>query len=123
MPRDTDNQSSKERLKPRRYQEEALQFAKQRNAIVFLDTGAGKTLVAILLIEHLFHTREKKKLCFFLVTTVNLVDQQAEAIRRTTGVQVRSLHGDQRGEGNFDQASPDNWEEYLAEADVVVSVA
>lgn len=86
-------------IKPRDYQIEAFEFAKSHNSIIFLDTGAGKTLISILLIQHLFSSswkirKEKQKLCLFLVTTVNLVDQQASAIRKHSDVKVKTLHGD-----------------------------
>ncbi|KAL4418837.1 hypothetical protein ABPG77_001500 [Micractinium sp. CCAP 211/92] len=39
-------------LQARVYQLELLELAKKRNAIAFLDTGAGKTFVSVLLIRH-----------------------------------------------------------------------
>ncbi|KAJ3377475.1 hypothetical protein HDU84_008610 [Entophlyctis sp. JEL0112] len=41
----------KQRPQPRPYQLELLEHAESRNIIAFLDTGAGKTLVSILLME------------------------------------------------------------------------
>ena len=54
------------------------------------------------------------------MTTVNLVDQQSRAIQRVLpDSKCKTLHGDV----SFDQACPENWEDFLSKADVVVSVA
>ena len=41
-------------FQPRDYQIEAANFAKTRNSIVFLDTGAGKTLIAAMVLQDMF---------------------------------------------------------------------
>ena len=38
---------------PRRYQMKLLEMAKQRNTIAILETGSGKTLIAVKLLEHI----------------------------------------------------------------------
>ncbi|KAK8970137.1 hypothetical protein KSP40_PGU011620 [Platanthera guangdongensis] len=59
------------------YQLEALEMAKKRNTIVFLDTGAGKTLIAVMLLRSYAYFIRKPSECIavFLVPTVVLVQQ------------------------------------------------
>ncbi|KAL5210919.1 hypothetical protein ABZP36_006542, partial [Zizania latifolia] len=81
----------------RQYQLEVLEQAKSRNTIAFLETGAGKTLIAVLLIKSVCDKmlREKKKmLAVFLVPKVPLVYQQAEVIRDRTGYRVGHYCGE-----------------------------
>jgi endoribonuclease Dicer len=72
---------AKEKLpeeKARQYQLDVLEQAKNRNTIAFLETGAGKTLIAVLLIKSIHHTlhhQNKKMLAVFLVPKVPLVYQ------------------------------------------------
>ncbi|KAK2419457.1 dicer [Trifolium repens] len=91
---------AKEKLpeeKARQYQLDVLEQAKSRNTIAFLETGAGKTLIAVLLIKsihHTLHLQNKKMLAVFLVPKVPLVYQQAEVIRERTGYQVGHYCGE-----------------------------
>lgn len=81
----------------RQYQLDVLEQAKKRNTIAFLETGAGKTLIAVLLIKSVCNdllTRNKKVLAVFLVPKVPLVYQQAEVIREQTGYQVGHYCGE-----------------------------
>nr|GME03909.1 endoribonuclease Dicer homolog 1 [Ipomoea batatas] len=81
----------------RQYQLDVLEQAKQKNTIAFLETGAGKTLIAILLIRSLYtdlQKQNKKILAVFLVPKVPLVYQQAEVIRERTGYQVGHYCGE-----------------------------
>ncbi|KAI9096164.1 hypothetical protein DFS34DRAFT_581520 [Phlyctochytrium arcticum] len=70
--------------RPRPYQLELYRKAKEQNIIAYLDTGSGKTLVSVLLIQD-YATDIKVA---FLVPTVALVAQQAEKIRRNTDLVV-----------------------------------
>lgn len=93
-------QEAKEKLpeeQARRYQLEVLHQAKQKNTIAFLETGAGKTLIAVLLIRSVcsdLQRENKKMLAVFLVPKVPLVYQQAEVIREQTSYQVGHYCGE-----------------------------
>ncbi|KAG9131479.1 hypothetical protein Leryth_015296 [Lithospermum erythrorhizon] len=81
----------------RKYQLDFHEQAKQKNTIAFLETGAGKTLIAILLIKSIctdLEKQNKKILSVFLVPKVALVYQQAEVIRERTGYQVGHYCGE-----------------------------
>lgn len=60
-----------------RYQLEALETAIRQNTIVFLETGSGKTLIAIMLLRSFAHLIRKPSpyIAVFLVPTVVLVTQ------------------------------------------------
>lgn len=62
----------------RQYQLDVLEQAKKKNTIAFLETGAGKTLIAVLLIKSIsddLQKQNKKLLSVFLVPKVPLVYQ------------------------------------------------
>ncbi|KAL2345968.1 hypothetical protein Fmac_007253 [Flemingia macrophylla] len=97
---DKKSEDAKERVpeeKARQYQLDVLDQAKKKNTIAFLETGAGKTLIAVLLIRSIQENLEKqnkKMLAVFLVPKVPLVYQQAEVIRERTGYQVGHYCGE-----------------------------
>ncbi|KAI3983845.1 hypothetical protein MKX01_011553 [Papaver californicum] len=81
----------------RKYQLDVLDQAKKKNTIAFLETGTGKTLIAVLLINSLckdLMKENKKILAIFLVPKVPLVYQQAEVIRESTGYKVGHYCGE-----------------------------
>ncbi|KAJ3187001.1 Dicer-like protein 1 [Gaertneriomyces sp. JEL0708] len=71
---------------PRNYQQELFDLAKSHNIIAVMDTGTGKTFIAVLLIQHVMGMEYESarssnkagfgKCVFFVVPTVPLVDQQ-----------------------------------------------
>jgi ERCC4-related helicase len=72
----------------RRYQNTLLEMAKRQNIIVYLSTGAGKTLIALLLIQH-YHqnvnhdnsNNTQHKQTLFLVSSVALALQQTAVLQ------------------------------------------
>lgn len=94
------SEESKEKVpeeQARQYQLDVLDQAKKKNTIAFLETGAGKTLIAVLLIRSIcndLQRQNKKILAVFLVPKVPLVYQQAEVIRESTGYQVGHYCGE-----------------------------
>ncbi|KAL7582994.1 endoribonuclease Dicer homolog 2-like [Lactuca sativa] len=79
----------------RSYQIEALEQAIKQNTIVFLETGSGKTLIAIMLLRHYAYLLRKPSRFFavFLVPTVVLVQQQAENVRKHVDLKVEEYWG------------------------------
>ena len=67
---------SSTKLSLRPHQETCLRHAKERNTIVSLPTGEGKTLIATRLIEHYLKQYPNKRV-IFLVPTRPLVEQQS----------------------------------------------
>ncbi|KAL6559458.1 Dicer-like protein 1 [Orobanche gracilis] len=106
----------------RQYQLEVLEQAKRRNTIAFLETGAGKTLIAVLLIRSVsteLQKQNKKMLAVFLVPKVPLVYQQAEVIRERTGYQV----GHYCGEMGQDFWDARRWQREFQSKQVLVMTA
>ncbi|XP_073126907.1 endoribonuclease Dicer homolog 1 isoform X2 [Henckelia pumila] len=106
----------------RQYQLDVLEQAKSRNTIAFLETGAGKTLIAVLLIKSIsveLQKQNKKLLAVFLVPKVPLVYQQAEVIRERTGYQV----GHYCGEMGQDFWDARRWQREFESKQVLVMTA
>ncbi|KAK6916929.1 Ribonuclease III domain [Dillenia turbinata] len=115
----------KERLpeeQARQYQLDVLEQAKKKNTIAFLETGSGKTLIAVLLIKSVCNDlliQNKKMLAVFLVPKVPLVYQQAEVIRDQTGYQV----GHYCGEMGQDFWDARRWQREFESKQVLVMTA
>ncbi|XP_077095373.1 endoribonuclease Dicer [Siphateles boraxobius] len=75
---------------PRKYQVELLEAALEHNTIVCLNTGSGKTFIAVLLIKELSHQirGEDEKRTVFLVNAASSVVQQASTVRTHSDLQV-----------------------------------
>lgn len=78
---------------PRKYQVELLEAALEHNTIVCLNSGSGKTFIAVLLTKELSHQirgryDENAKRTVFLVNSASSVIHQAAAVRTHSDLQV-----------------------------------
>lgn len=90
---------------PREYQTELFERAKEKNLIVVLPTGSGKTLISVMLLQH--HVDQEvesraignpKKIAFFLVEKVALCEQQYGVLNNNLrGHSIAMFTGDTRG--------------------------
>mmetsp|Transcript_91343 Transcript_91343/g.209304 ORF Transcript_91343/g.209304 Transcript_91343/m.209304 type:complete len:738 (-) Transcript_91343:94-2307(-) len=84
----------RDRPKPlRRYQQLCVEEALRKNTIIHLDTGLGKTLVAVATIDEFLQRDRGKKACF-IVPTSALVEQQIRCLREDSvfrDLRVREL--------------------------------
>ncbi|KAJ3314074.1 hypothetical protein HDV04_001105 [Boothiomyces sp. JEL0838] len=101
-------------MKVRPYQIELLERAIKENIITYLDTGCGKTLVSILLLQHLL---KPGSLGIFLAPTNALVHQQANSIRSVTGLSVGDYTSQNSSLINW---SHDDWKAQFASIQVLV---
>lgn len=79
----------------RDYQARAYLEALRQDLIVVMPTGAGKTLVAAMVVKR-FKLLNPQHLAVFVVDRVPLVFQQGEYLRRETGLRVCCLCGENR---------------------------
>ncbi|XP_050365532.1 endoribonuclease Dicer homolog 3-like [Argentina anserina] len=106
---------------PRRYQEKVFEVAKRKNTISVLETGAGKTMIAVMLIkhiadQHIIKSTGHKKSIVFMAPTVHLVIQQYEVIKRSTTLEVGLYYGAK----GVDDWSPECWEVEVNKHDIMV---
>ena len=92
-------------INPRDYQIKIYNEAKDTNSIVFMETGKGKTFIAIMLMSRLLgidmldNKENINKMAFnnkkiiFLVCDTPLINQQANAIKTILGIDVGILQG------------------------------
>jgi endoribonuclease Dicer len=86
-------------LKARPYQLKLLEKCMKKNSIVFLQTGSGKTYIAVMLIKNLSDSIRSKfslggKRTIFLANTVPLIQQQADVIKRFIDVDIEHYYGE-----------------------------
>lgn len=111
---------------PRDYQVELFEKAKAQNTIAVLDTGSGKTLVAVLLLRHAIdqELEDRKfgwapRISFFLVPSVNLVFQQWAVLKYNLDHAVEPLCGSMGCE-LWNKAE---WDKHFAANQVIVCTA
>ncbi|RLN41300.1 Type III restriction enzyme, res subunit family protein, expressed [Panicum miliaceum] len=107
-------------LQPRGYQVEVFAAALRGNTIAVLDTGSGKTIVAVMLArEHARRARAgdaPRRIVVFLAPTVHLVHQQFQVIREYTDLDAVECHG-ASGVGEW---SARQWKEAIGTKEIVV---
>jgi len=96
------NIGKKRKFEPREYQEIVFQNAKDKNSIIYMETGKGKTIISIMLIANFLgidinkdenpKIDKKKKIIFFVCDTA-LVDQQKKRISSLLNVEVGTIQG------------------------------
>ncbi|EPQ54406.1 P-loop containing nucleoside triphosphate hydrolase protein [Gloeophyllum trabeum ATCC 11539] len=85
----------------RGYQQEMLDESLRKNIIIALDTGSGKTHIAILRMK-LEADREPRKVSWFIAPTVALCEQQRDVIDKALPVSVGIISG---------SLEPDQWKD------------
>ncbi|KAF3773196.1 Endoribonuclease Dicer-like protein 3b [Nymphaea thermarum] len=105
----------------RSYQLEAYEAALQRNTIGWLETGSGKTMIAIMLMKEIARQLRgggDKRLIIFLAPTVHLVNQvkQYSVIKTHTDLHVAEYYG-AKGIDDWDLGC---WQKETCEKEVMV---
>ncbi|KAL1922179.1 uncharacterized protein VTP21DRAFT_9718 [Calcarisporiella thermophila] len=118
--------SSSSKLQPRLYQTELFEKARDGNTIAVLDTGSGKTFIAVMLINEMMarennskSVTSERKWIFFLVNHVNLVFQQAGVIAENCDHRVSPFCGSMR----IDIWGEEDWNKKLDGSDIMVMTA
>ncbi|OAR00112.1 hypothetical protein LLEC1_06789 [Akanthomyces lecanii] len=111
---------------PREYQNELFERAKKRNTIVVLDTGSGKTLIAIMLLRHVLEQEMEnrsngcmRRTAFFVVDKVALCVQQYQVVRANLPYSVTKFYGELQP---MEQAQS-HWDEQFDENMIIVCTA
>ncbi|KZF23112.1 hypothetical protein L228DRAFT_219379 [Xylona heveae TC161] len=111
---------------PRGYQVELFERAKHQNTIAVLDTGSGKTLIAVLLLRHMIDREladrgagKPKRVSFFVVDCVTLVFQQYSVLECNLDHKMERFCG----EMGCDLWSKETWQQHFEENMVIVCTA
>ncbi|GAB4832726.1 endoribonuclease Dicer [Ancistrocladus abbreviatus] len=101
----------------RKYQLELCKRALEENVIVYLETGCGKTHIAVLLMQEMgcLIKKPQKNICVFLAPTVALVNQQFSVIVDSTNFKVGLYCGDVKLQKNHDK-----WDREIEQYEVFV---
>ncbi|KAK8133922.1 RNase3 domain-containing protein [Apiospora sp. TS-2023a] len=106
-------------LHARAYQLEMLEKSLKENIIVTMDTGSGKTQVAVLRIQAELERTPPGKVIWFLAPTIVLCEQQYGTIKsQIPSAQVKMLTGNDNVDAWSD---PSIWNAFLQNVNVVVS--
>ncbi|KAI8660851.1 hypothetical protein NCS57_01063400 [Fusarium keratoplasticum] len=115
---DKEESPAPEIINPRAYQREMLEQSLERNVIVAMDTGSGKTQVAVLRIQAELEKCSPDKIIWFLGKTVSLCEQQFKVIQKQNpSVSMKIL----TGQLNIDAWSPEVWPKILGGTRIIVS--
>ena len=77
-------------LSPRQYQIDAASYGIHENSIINIKTGGGKTLIAVIIMNHYLSINNGKKV-LFIVPSRALVQQQAEYFQKHCNVPQSKL--------------------------------
>ncbi|KAE9404030.1 P-loop containing nucleoside triphosphate hydrolase protein [Gymnopus androsaceus JB14] len=88
----TQDHGSRATIETRGYQQEMLDESLRQNIVLAMDTGSGKTHIAVLRLKH-ESEREMTKLSWFLAPTVALCEQQCNVIKEALPVSVGLISG------------------------------
>ncbi|WPH04698.1 dsRNA-specific nuclease [Acrodontium crateriforme] len=119
-------QSAKIVKNPRQYQMELFERAQQENTIAVLDTGSGKTLIAVLLLQWVIDNELQRradgktpKVAFFVVASVTLVYQQFSVLETNLDYEIARVSG----VDNVKVWAMDRWSKIFSENKVIVCTA
>ncbi|KAL7035187.1 hypothetical protein ACKWTF_008261 [Chironomus riparius] len=117
-------QVTKAAFKDRKYQQNIINVCIERNSLVYLPTGAGKTYIAIQVIKHFSESLKASysdggKRSFFLVTTIALAKQQGDRIKHLMPFNVAVLTGD----NNVDDFDAHKWLDVMNKNQIFVMTA
>ncbi|KAK1262916.1 hypothetical protein QJS04_geneDACA009520 [Acorus gramineus] len=108
---------------PRSYQKTVFDVAVRRNTIAVLETGAGKTMIAVMLMEKMGEDlrvegveEKRRQVIVFLAPTVHLVNQQYEVIKVQTDLDVAQYYGAK----GVDTWGMNCWEKEISDHQVLV---
>lgn len=111
---------------PREYQRELCERAKEQNTIAVLDTGSGKTLIAVMLIRHIIDQElesraagNEARITFFLVASVTLVYQQYSVLTTNLDHAIARVCGSD----NADNWNQGKWKKLMDENKVIICTA
>ncbi|KAK6226081.1 RNase3 domain-containing protein [Colletotrichum tabaci] len=106
-------------MNSRAYQTEMFAESMRQNIIVAMDTGSGKTQVAVLRIRAEVERTSSKHIVWFLAPTVSLCAQQFAVLQsQIPEVQIKFLSGEDNVDAWSDQGT---WDEVLHNVRIVVS--
>ena len=99
---DIDEPNKKKKMIPREYQKQIFEKAKEENSIIYVETGKGKTFIAIMLMADFLgidlqnekkQNIDKRKKILFLVCNTSLVNQQQKEISDAMNLEVGIFQG------------------------------
>ena len=107
---------------PRKYQQEIFEKAKNKNSIIYLDTGRGKTFISIMLMADLLKIKlpvfekpefDKNTKIIFLVCDTALIEQQKNTISLNLNLEVGTIQGKKNKKAKSDLITfRKMWESY-----------